>query len=443
MRWCCINTETVNEFIIDEDRLFMLFGINMWNRLFLAVGLWSFTTALIGCGQSFSREPDNKPVVLPATVIRTQTQSEYSFSITFYGRIQSVRRSLLSFEVPGQIISLLIDEGETVKVNQLIARLDTSILEAEKQKLIASIKVEQSILLRLENGEREEVIAAAHAMVMRMEAETERANLDRDRVKKLRIQNATTQTEYEEALYEARSLQASLDAAKARFRELESGTRSEDVETQKNRINELDAQVDLVNVRIQKADLAAPFAAHVMKRLVDEGTVVRGGEPVFAIAEFEQLEARFSVPIEQLAEAKTATSVHVGGVNHPVKKSRVIPSVSPRTRTVDIVFHLKQSKNIIEGQACTLTLVETVRTRCIKLPISALVPSLRGLWSCYRLEKEKSTNAFRVIREELTVNHTDGDQVFVEASLPDDSVIVCEGAHKLVPGMLVHPKDAN
>ncbi len=413
----------------------------MWNYLYLTATVVSLAAASVGCNGNHSVASGSTRSVLPVTTVRVKTQAKFSYPIIYYGRIQSVRSCSLSFEVPGRIVSLLLDEGENIKANQLMARLDTSTLEAEKNKLAASKKVEQSILLRLENGEREEVIMAARAMVMRREAETERAILDRNRIDKLRTQNATTQTEYEEALYGAKSLQASLDAAKARLMELESGTREEDIEAQRNRISELDAQIALFDVRIHKSTIVAPFTAHVMNRMVDEGTIVREGEPVFTVSEFGQYEARFSVPSNQYSEARAATSIRVGGNEVSIRDTRTIPMVSPETRTVDIIFHLQHCEKLIEGQTCTLTVTETVRTKCVELPISAIVPSLRGLWSCYRLEKSDEVNIFRIVREELTINHIDGDRVFAETSLPDDSIIVRDGVHKLVPGMLVHPKD--
>ncbi len=411
----------------------------IYYRAVFAIVLGTLALGSVGCSGNSSNASGNKVTILPVETLQLRAQPEFSYPITFYGRIQTVRSSALSFEVPGRVISLLFDEGENINNGQLMARLDTSILEAEKRKLIASRRVEQSILRRLENGEREEVIAAARAMVLRMEAETQRAILDRNRLEKLRKQNATTQTEYEEAFYGALSLQASLDAAKARFKELESGTRNEDIEAQKNRVAELDAQVALIDVRIQKANMIAPFAAHVVKRLVDEGTIVDKGEPVFTISELGLHEARFAIPVEHLNEAKATTSIQINGIDFPIQSCRVISIVSPETRTVDLVFSLKHSKQLIQGQTCLLTLTETVKKRCFEVPLSALVPSVRGLWSCYRIEKNDANN-FYVAREELTINHIDGDRVYVETSLPDESVIVCNGVHKLVPGMLVHPK---
>lgn len=420
------------------DGIHVLINMRTVSCLFLSLISLYFAT-IIGCSQNPTAK--SFPSVIPVTVIKAKNLSEFSFPIKFFGRIQSARRISLAFEIPGQVTTLHVDEGEVVKAGDTIARLDTSILVAERNKLLASKSVEETILRRLEKGERDEVITAARAMVRKIDAELEHATRESERTKRLRDQNAVSESEFEMAYFNAKSLKASLDAAKARLSKLEAGTREEDIEVQKNRILELDAQVAVVNARIEKAVLTAPFKAHVVRRMVDEGAVVKEGQTVLMLSEADRYEARFSVPITQIEEAEATKTIFIKGKNVPVQKARTISSVSPKTRTIDVVFTLEPSLKVIEGQTCSLELTEKVNRTCVKLPVSALVPSIRGLWSVYRLEKKNESQHFRVIRVEATIHHTDGDHVFVETTLPDYSLIVRDGVHKLVPGMVVRVKE--
>ena len=413
----------------------------MWCDSCLALTLILLVSTIAGCRRDASDTSTLKPIVLPVAAIKTKTQSGFSFPITYYGRIQPARRTLLAFEIPGQVAELLVDEGEVVKAGESVARLNTSILDAERKRLLATKTVEQTILRRLKKGQRHEVIAAARAVVRKLDAELQQAIRKRDRLQNLRGQQAASVSQYESAFYQSKSLQASLSAAKARLLELETGTREEDVEAQNNRLLELDARVSVHDARIEKAVLLAPFAANIIKRMADEGAVVQEGQPIFVLSEADQYEARFSVPVTQLEEAEETSTISVSGKEVPVRQARTISSVSPETRSIDVVFTLAPKSRIIEGQTCTLQLTEMVETTCLKLPVSALVPSVRGLWSVYRLEEDVESENFRVIKEEVTINHTDGDRVYVETSLPDSSLIVGEGVHKLVAGMLVRIKD--
>ena len=398
--------------------------------------------AILGCGPEKPRSVEPQQTILLVDAIQIKKQTGFSFPVTYYGRIQPTRRTPLAFEISGKITNLAADEGQVVNLDQPIAWLDTSLLMAERKRLLASQSVEQTVLRRLKNGEREEVIAGSRAMVRSLNADLEQAVLNRNRLKKLRGSNTVTESEYEVAFFRVESIQASLDAAKARLEELETGAREEDIDTQENRLLEMNAQVSALDTRISKAVLKAPFSANVVQRLADEGAVVQQGQAIFVVSEAEEYEARFSVPISQLGEAKFTRAVSVQGLEIPVQRIRTIASVSPDTRTIDIVFTLDDKSKLYEGQACSLRLMEQVKVACIELPASALVPGVRGLWSVYRLDKSTETNDFHVVREDVTVNHSSGDLVVIDSSLPDYSLIVSQGVQKLAPGMLVRIEDS-
>lgn len=399
---------------------------------------------LPGCNEIKSGDSENQsPTVLPVSVINVNKIQEFSYPITYYGRVQARRRSLLSFEIPGKLLSLEYDEGDLVDKDKQMAKLDISLLAIEKMQLVAKKNVEKTILLRLENGEREETIEAAVAIVNRTKAETNKAEKELERIKKLRKSGVSTDSEYDEALYRYKALEAACFAEEARLKELQTGSRKEDIEAQKNRIIELDTQIERLDIQIEKATLKSPYNGYVIKRLVDEGVVIKEGDPVFEIAELSEYEARFSIPVNKLSQINRIEHVSIGKSDYPVTNVRTVSDVSDATRTVDIVLELRGSDNLIKGQTCILKLEEVVKGEYVKLPVSTLAPSVRGLWFCYRLQELKESSTYKLIREEVAINHTDGNHLFVETSLPENSLIVANGVHKLVPGMVVQIKEEN
>jgi hypothetical protein len=142
-----------------------------------------------------------------------------------------------------------------------------------------------------------------------------------------------------------------------------------------------------------------------------------------------------------LDQVKNVESVGVGDRQIPVEEIRVVSNVDSSTRTVDVVFRLAPTAGLIAGETCTIILTQTVKKNCVELPVGALVPSIRGLWACYRIEEETNGKGYQVVKEEVTIEHTDGDRVFVVSALSDDALVVSAGVHKLVPGMQVQPMD--
>ena len=79
------------------------------------------------------------------------------------------------------------------------------------------------------------------------------------------------------------------------------------------------------------------------------------------------------------------------------------------------------------------------------LPVTALVKSDRGLWSCYAVvatEENNSasmanTKSYRVERRLIEVLETKGERVLVRGTLQAGDAIVTDGTQRLVPGQLV------
>lgn len=392
----------------------------------------------VGCSPKKSTaDITNKPIVLVVKGVNAVQRDHFSYSVTSYGRIHPSKKTILAFEIDGRISSMTADIGDELVGPKPLASLDTCTLDARRKLLIAKRSVEETILKRLTNGERVEVVDAQRAIVRRLKAELKRARLDQERMQRLKETGSVTNADYERVLYEYESLQASLSEADARLNELKAGNRKEDLEAQSKRIDELDAEINLLDIENRKATLKAPFDSQVIERFVDEGTVVHAGDPVLSIVSTSTYEAHFSFPVQQIHQAKAVKQVSIGGQNVDVTKVRVVYDVAKTTRTVNIVYELKSNSVLLTGQTCTITSIKKVNEPCVELPLSALVPSLRGLWSCYRLEKIEKSNFYELKRSEVTVLHTDGDRVYVAASLPEPALMVRDGVHKLIPGMRV------
>ena len=117
---------------------------------------------------------------------------------------------ILSQSTGLQIEQVLVDEGDYVKVGQLLARLDDSIPQAQKAQEIASIAESQAKLAELNAGSRREEIQRAKETVNRIQAEIQQAQSDWDLAKKrvelnqtLQIEGAIAQDRLDEVLNEA------------------------------------------------------------------------------------------------------------------------------------------------------------------------------------------------------------------------------------------------
>ena len=80
----------------------------------------------------------------------------------FYGNVE-IRQVDVGFRVGGRLTDLLVEEGDSVRAGDLLARLDDDTLAAQAQQAQAQLAREKANLQRLESGYRSEEIAAARA----------------------------------------------------------------------------------------------------------------------------------------------------------------------------------------------------------------------------------------------------------------------------------------
>jgi HlyD family secretion protein len=95
-------------------------------------------------------------------VVITQTTYRNPNIIRVSGNIE-VTDVEASFKIPGRVVERPVDEGQTIKKEDLIARLDTSDLEKQVALQKAELAASQAALDELNAGSRPEEIAAAEA----------------------------------------------------------------------------------------------------------------------------------------------------------------------------------------------------------------------------------------------------------------------------------------
>ncbi|QEG42527.1 efflux RND transporter periplasmic adaptor subunit [Roseimaritima ulvae] len=403
--------------------------------------------ACVAFGSGCQRAPSPaaaETTILPVAATLVRRQTSFSYPVTYFGRIRPARQAALSFEIPGKLVDVLFDEGDRVPADKVVARLDTAALAAEREVLLSERKTESLLLERLQRGEREEIIAAAQAEVRRLEVERKRALAEKNRAETVFESRSITRSEYDQARYTYEATEFSLEQAKQRLQELVSGSRMEDIGAQASRVAAIDARIGQLNVQVDKSSLKTPFESVIVQRHQDEGVSLSPGQVVLEVHESHQLEARFSVPPEAVPLVSQSTFLEVNGTRLSATNPRTLARVDGLTRTVDVIFPLGADSHasLLPGSACSLQVVKRVPARCIEVPVTALVASVRGLWSCYRLQPlGENASIYTVEKVEVSILHTDGVRAIVESALPDESLIVATGVHRLVPGIQVRTDD--
>ena len=395
----------------------------------------------IAVGMRQLNQPAAAPAMaaaLPVEVMTLTPVDAYTVERQYTGEIVAQRSSALGFEQGGTVVALLVKEGDRVSVGQPLARLDTRSLTAQRQQLVAQRDQAVATLTELQNGPRQQSIAAARAAVGDLEQQVALSATQRDRRSELYQRGAISREELDQQTFGTGALENRLAQAQSELDELLAGTRPELIAAQVARVRQLEASIEAIDIDISKAVITAPFAGRVSDRLVDEGVVVSGGQTVLQLTEGGATEARIGLPaaVANSLSLGSAQTVAVGERTFAATVTALLPELDSTSRTVTAVLTLDTSEDLTLGQTARLVLKDTQPTAGFWLPSTALVQGEQGLWSVYVAAGESAAEA-EVARQPVEIVHTEGNRVLVQGLVAAGDRVITAGTHRVVPGQAV------
>ncbi|MCL1938448.1 MAG: HlyD family secretion protein [Candidatus Azobacteroides sp.] len=199
-------------------------------------------------------------------------------------------------KILGRISKLYVDEGDSVKVGQLVAELDSMDLLAQKQEIIASKLQTEASKLQAEAKYESDIKG-----IKVLEIANERATEDFQRAQTQYTGGVTTKEQFEHAKRASESAQAQLDAAKSQL-----SVSKAQIRTAEATIGEAEAEIGVISTQLNNTRLYAPTTGIVAKRWLLPGDVVQPGQSIFSINDT----GKFWVLV-YLEETKMKT-LHVG-----------------------------------------------------------------------------------------------------------------------------------
>ncbi|NNF73464.1 MAG: efflux RND transporter periplasmic adaptor subunit [Rhodobacteraceae bacterium] len=317
---------------------------------------------------------------VPVSVTLLETEPGFDTQRRYVGAVEAAQATDVAFEFGGLVAELPVGEGDIVRAGDVLARLDTSLLEAERTRFEAS----------------REVVAAQLAF----------ADLSLTRREELNARGFAPT----EALDRARFDQAALVAQLA----------------------EIDAGLQSVAIRMEKSAITAPFDARIGAQLVDRGTTIGAGQALFSLLEEVPPLVRIGLPLSIDPATLETARIILGDRTYDATLFATRPDIDPVTRTRTVLFALSNASEVTFGQTATLAVTQRVDAPGTWVPVAALREGVQGVWTILVADDED-----RVRPAAVEVIHAEGDRVFVRGSFPDGARLINAGPHRVTPGQLV------
>ena len=310
-------------------------------------------------------------------------------AVTAAGNIEPAARVGLTFEAPGRVAEILVEEGDRVEEGDALARLNTDPLELQVSQAEAGLSAAEAQLAQLRSGPRPGEIEQARANLDAAEAQWQAAVANRNGVAagptEAEIKSAEAQvaqartsreiaqdtydlieeegTEKEQANYDlfvakeelaaaearledvrsgasrdelraaeanASAAQARRDAAQAQLDQLLAGAAEEDITEAEARVRQAEVSLELAQHSLENATMRAPFGGIVTEVNMTAGETPPTREQPLVLLDNSRFHITVSVDELDVSQLEKGQEVEVSVEALPgADVTGVVESISP------------------------------------------------------------------------------------------------------------------
>ncbi len=268
------------------------------NRLYILLAIALVILAALAVYKSKNREKGKE---VETAKVEKRTIKEL---VSASGKIFPEKEVMISSDVSGEIVLLNVEEGDSVRAGDLLARIDPEAYESAVERGNASVNSARSQLAisrsNLENSK---------AQMAQIEAQVKNAERIYNRNKQLFDQGVLSQAEYENSLADLEALNANLLASQASVRSAE-----ENIKANEFAIKSSQASLKELQTSLKRTNIYAPVDGIISKLDVEEGervvgTIQMAGTEMMRIANLSIMEVQVDVSendILKVSEGDTA-----------------------------------------------------------------------------------------------------------------------------------------
>lgn len=382
-----------------------------------------------------------------AVVVAQVVQRELNVGHRVVGSVMPIQTSTVGTAVDGRVMEFLVNVGDAVKNRQPLARLRTGTLEIELKAAQAELTLRQEELRELQNGSRPEEISEARARMLSAKALRQNALTRLTRLEQLVQRQATNQTDLDDATEQAEAASQTLLALQAALSRIEAGPRVEQIAQAQARVALQEAQVQLIEDRILKYTIYAPFDGYVTAEHTEVGEWVSNADPVADVIALNQVEILCNVPAEQAVRLQRGRDVRIEFQELPGEVftgriDQVVPIADSRTRTFPV--NIRLNNRIIEGRPLLMAgmLARAIlptgdRTIMPLVPKDALVLNGSRRYVFVVTNGSSGGTTATVHSVPVTLGVADGGLVQVDGNIKAGDVVVVRGNERLKDGQEV------
>lgn len=360
-------------------------------------GIYSLVAAILLALLPNNALAQGGPAAVGTEAVEIQTIAE---TLPLFAEIVTAREGTIASRITGTVDDVVVMEGATVNAGDVLAMLDTELLE---------------ILARQADAR----LAEANAGITIAESRVARATNALRRIEGLRETASFSTSRFDEAqsdFFEAEGLLAEAQA----------------------RVKTSEATLAETRYQLDRAEITAPFNGIVLEVNTNPGEFIQSGAPVVTLLDISSIEIEASVPSQYIRALRPGLVVEGytdTGQQMTLMVRVLLPIEDTATRTRPVRFtsdQLADLEALAIGQSITVNVPISDPREVISVPKDALVQA-RGGWSVFVAADGKAQP------RPIQIGVALGDRFEVLEGLEAGEIVVTRGNERLRPGQDIAP----
>jgi membrane fusion protein (multidrug efflux system) len=363
-------------------------------------------------------------------MVRQPNRFEHPLTINASGNVEAAETAYLSFQVPGQVRKVFVEEGQAVRAGQVLAELDVRDYQDRLSAAASQAGAAGANLQKANAGLRKQELAQAKVDMDRVEDEYKRMK----------------------ALYERKSLapndfekiEAAYLAARERYSMAEEGTRREDKLAAKEVFHGAQAQENIAKKALADTRLTAPFAGIIAKKDVDDGMLVSSSRPVFVLLSLQPAKVRVGVPEAEIGKIRIGQKATIlipslGAKDFKGRVETIGFAADPAARTFSVKISVPNPRLDLRAGMVAESRIETgEKVSAMTVPGQAIVRDAQGATTVFLFFPEKN----RVYARRVDTGSVFGREVEIIRGLSGSEKVVVGGQQLVHEGAPAMPVEA-
>jgi HlyD family secretion protein len=230
------------------------------------------------------------------------------------GRIEAVEIDVAA-KTPGRLADVLVNEGDFVHRGQIVARMDTKVLDAQRTEAEAELsRAENAIAIaQSQVVQRQSERTAALAVVAQRKAELNVAGKRLARSRTLSAEGAAPVQEYDNDLASQQGSAAAVSAASAQVASADAAivTARAQVIGARSNVDAARATIARIQADIEDSALKSPRDGRVQYKIAQPEEVVAGGGKVLNLVDLSDVYMTFFLPETAVGRVALGTEVRL------------------------------------------------------------------------------------------------------------------------------------